>query len=72
MTNPPENKLYKCPHCNKLCCRTGHRFCPRCGGHLGDDCNNHCNQCGTELISSYKYCPSCGRELDPPNGEIKR
>lgn len=38
------------------------RFCPRCGAEQGP---MRCRACGEEIEPDWRYCPSCGRPVEP-------
>ena len=49
------------PTCQKCGSRTtrGLTFCTECGGLLRQSCAN----CGMNVLDTWKYCPTCGRQL---------
>ncbi|HKK26747.1 MAG TPA: zinc ribbon domain-containing protein [Gemmatimonadota bacterium] len=38
------------------------RFCPHCGAEQGP---MRCRACGEEIEPDWRYCPSCGRPVEP-------
>lgn len=53
-----------CPHCGRpLPTDRGVTFCPYCGENLTV---RRCPACGTELDAAWRFCITCGREVDTP------
>jgi predicted RNA-binding Zn-ribbon protein involved in translation (DUF1610 family) len=55
-----------CPHCGRpLPTDRGVTFCPYCGENLTV---RRCPACSTELEAGWRFCITCGREVDAPAG----
>lgn len=55
-----------CPHCGQaLPAERGVTFCPYCGENLTV---RRCPACSTELETGWRFCITCGREVDEPAG----
>jgi predicted RNA-binding Zn-ribbon protein involved in translation (DUF1610 family) len=53
-----------CPHCGRpLPADRGVTFCPYCGENLTV---RRCPACSTELEAGWRFCITCGREVDDP------
>ena len=53
-----------CPHCGRpLPAERGVTFCPYCGENLTV---RRCPACSTELEAGWRFCITCGREVDAP------
>lgn len=53
-----------CPHCARpLPADRGVTFCPYCGENLTI---RRCPACSTELETGWRFCITCGREVDAP------
>jgi hypothetical protein len=53
-----------CPHCARpLPTARGVTFCPYCGENLTV---RRCPACSTELETGWRFCITCGREVDDP------
>jgi predicted RNA-binding Zn-ribbon protein involved in translation (DUF1610 family) len=53
-----------CPHCGRpLPTDRGVTFCPYCGENLTV---RRCPACSTELEAGWRFCITCGREVDEP------
>jgi predicted RNA-binding Zn-ribbon protein involved in translation (DUF1610 family) len=53
-----------CPHCARpLPAERGVTFCPYCGENLTV---RRCPACSTELEVGWRFCITCGREVDDP------
>jgi predicted RNA-binding Zn-ribbon protein involved in translation (DUF1610 family) len=55
-----------CPHCGRpLPVDRGVTFCPYCGENLTV---RRCPACSTELEAGWRFCITCGRQVDEPVG----
>jgi predicted RNA-binding Zn-ribbon protein involved in translation (DUF1610 family) len=53
-----------CPHCGRpLPTDRSVTFCPYCGENLTV---RRCPACSTELDAAWRFCITCGREVDAP------
>lgn len=71
MTMNQDKTQVSCPNCHAIV-QKGVKFCPSCGGKLGNECPNcgasidpgtkFCPECGSPMTVK-KYCPKCNREV---------